>query len=265
MSRSLTIPATEVPSPETTTAPIRCSMSTVSRSPTCVSGVTVTTSPPLTRSRSLIRICPPAATDTAPASLFLQPALGTSLRALVQRVRGLAGGEREGGDARVAGGAGLREIHIGVPEGAVVQRAEGQVAVAPPAGRGLRAGTGDDARLTAGERAGRVGGQPPGVPDRREGVRTADRVPGRQVAEPVHRHRGVESAVGIRRERTLLEQLGRTGDAADLVPPDARTYRLARVGVDRVVEHQRLVVAEVAVRQAEHRQPGKRRQPGRRT
>src|ERR1700689_5561748 len=59
MSRSLAIPSTVVPSCETTTAPIRCSASTATRCRTLVSGVTVMTWVPLTRSTSLIRIGPP--------------------------------------------------------------------------------------------------------------------------------------------------------------------------------------------------------------
>src|SRR5581483_2800731 len=57
MSRSLAIPSTDVPSRETTTAPIPCSASTASSSLTFVSGVTVTTRVPLPLSTSLIRIC----------------------------------------------------------------------------------------------------------------------------------------------------------------------------------------------------------------
>src|SRR2546429_5216229 len=61
MSRSLTIPPTEVPSLDTTTAPIPCSASTSSRRRTFVSGGTVTTCVPLPRSTSVIRIWPPGA------------------------------------------------------------------------------------------------------------------------------------------------------------------------------------------------------------
>src|SRR5580692_7960223 len=59
MSRSLAIPSTVVPSCETTTAPIRCSVRTARSCRTLVSGVTVMTRVPLTRSTSLIRIGPP--------------------------------------------------------------------------------------------------------------------------------------------------------------------------------------------------------------
>src|ERR1700730_383385 len=59
MSRSLAIPSTVVPSCETTTAPIRCSARTARSCRTVVSGVTVTTWVPLTRSTSLIRIGTP--------------------------------------------------------------------------------------------------------------------------------------------------------------------------------------------------------------
>src|SRR6476646_600408 len=59
MSRSLTIPPTETPSCDTTTAPIPCSASTSSRRRTFVSGGTVTTCVPFPRSTSVIRIWPP--------------------------------------------------------------------------------------------------------------------------------------------------------------------------------------------------------------
>src|ERR1035438_955851 len=69
MSRSLAIPSTAAPSCETTTAPIRCSARTARSCRTVVSGVTVTTWVPLTRSTSLMRIGPPRhsyAADRAP-------------------------------------------------------------------------------------------------------------------------------------------------------------------------------------------------------
>src|SRR6185437_576148 len=59
MSRSLTIPPTETPSCDTTTAPIPCSARISSRRRTFVSGGTVTTCVPLPRSTSVIRIWPP--------------------------------------------------------------------------------------------------------------------------------------------------------------------------------------------------------------
>src|SRR4029077_15950170 len=68
MSRSLTIPPTEVPSADTTTAPIPCSASTSSKWRTFVSGGggrtllpggPLTSCGPLPRSTSVIRIWPP--------------------------------------------------------------------------------------------------------------------------------------------------------------------------------------------------------------
>src|SRR4051812_6157112 len=99
----------------------------------------------------------------------------------------LAAGELERDDARPPGSdhdGVLPEVLLRVPEGAVVARVDGQVAVVAPAALdlGLRAGAGVRDLLGLGHLTQRVTGRATGVADRRVVVRSRGAVAGGDVA-----------------------------------------------------------------------------------
>ena len=170
-----------------------------------------------------------------------------------------ARGKRERPNARApdetAGGG---QVFIRIEEGAVIDGVYRHGAVVAPAilelAVVLRTGTGLQ-DLFGFESSQGVAGQTAAVPDGRidGGARRA--VPDRDVPHRVHSdaaHPAPERAVG--RKRTGLVNRWCRRRTADLVPANAG----ARSRGDRMVDHQRLVVAKVAIGQPVH-QPVRQR------
>src|ERR671935_1097200 len=148
------------------------------------------------------------------------------------------------------------EVLAGEPERAVVPWVETEVAVVTPARTavrrqsGLRPAAGRDRPLAEWQEAGPVGRRAAGVAERRERRGARDAVAEGNVAELVERGAPHPAGVAVRCVRPRLEQRRRAArDPPELVPTDPR---LIRADADRLVDEQRVVVAEVAIREPEH-------------
>ncbi len=151
-------------------------------------------------------------------------------------------------------GAAGGDVLICVPEGAVVHRVDRHRRVVTPAveAKALDAGPVDNDRLALGQRPQGVTGEPAGHRDARCQTGPRQAVTRGQVAARVHRHRAHPPVVGVGGERALLIERGGAAGIPDLIPASAARVVAALSGIHAVADHQRLVVAEVAIREPVH-------------
>jgi hypothetical protein len=179
-----------------------------------------------------------------------------------RRWRPIAGRELEAPDPRspVELRRPCRVVLVRVPERAVVDRVDRQVAVVAPAvaRAGLAARSGEERRLALGELVQRIGREPARVADLRDRGRAGSAEAEREVTGRVHRGASHPAPRRVGLVRALLEDGdGPRRHVAKLDPADSGHA----AGADRVVGNQRLVVAEVAVRGPEH-PSGRQSRPG---
>src|SRR3990170_5848460 len=149
-----------------------------------------------------------------------------------------------------------RVVLARIPERAVVHRIDAHRAVVAPAiATALRGGAGDELGLLL-EGVQRIAGQAGGVRQGREhpgaGISAppGDAVAESDVAEPVHRDTSHPPVLRARGVRALLVNGPTPAALAKLVPADAGPIA---ADVDREVRDERLMVAEIAVREGPHR------------
>src|SRR5205814_281688 len=149
------------------------------------------------------------------------------------------------------------DVFARVPERASVDRVDAHRAVIAPAAQppsGLRAGAVDDRPFALAHLARRVGGKSTGVVDLRLETRARDAETKSDASGLIHRDAAHPAVTRVGRVRPLLEEGEVAAARAELVP----THAGGGTGGNAVVHHERLVVAEVAIREPVHHAVGER-------